>query len=287
MDTELARTFLKIVETGSFVEAAVRLHLTQSTISARVRRLEEQLGTALFERRADGVTLTPAGRQFQRHAVVLVRTVERAQQDIGIAGGFQSIVTVGGRMGLWEGLLSPWLASFMGRFPDIAIRALVGLDEDLMQALIEGRTDVAVMYVPQARPGLVLEKLLEERLVMVATQAVTAPEALAQDYVYVDWGPEFYAWQSRLFPVFSASRVSFSIGAIGLQHVLARGGCGYFPARLVSEAVRAGQLHRVPGTPEFRLPAYLCFSEHDERRDLGGVLNDIRAAAAAIETFDS
>ncbi len=286
MDTELARTFLKIVETGSFVEAAGRLHLTQSTVSARVRRLEEQLGMPLFERRADGVVLTAAGRQFQRHAVLLVRTVERAQQDVGIAGGFHAVLTVGGRMGLWEGLLSRWLADFVTQAPEIAIRALAGLEEDLMQALAEGRADVAVMYVPQARPGLVIEKLLEEQLVMVSTSPAPSTR-LAQDYVYVDWGPEFYAWQSRVLPVSSAARVSVSIGTLGLRHVLARGGCGYFPLRLVSEAIRSGQLHRVPDTPEFRLPAYLCFSQTDERTHLARVIQAIRATAAAIGKSDT
>jgi DNA-binding transcriptional LysR family regulator len=50
MDTELARTFLVVIATGSFVEAAQRLHVTQSTVSSRIQRLAETLGTALFVR---------------------------------------------------------------------------------------------------------------------------------------------------------------------------------------------------------------------------------------------
>src|SRR3546814_1007926 len=83
MDTELARTFLTIVAAGSFVGAAERLYVTQSTVSARIHALEEHLGCTLFVRNKGGTTLTPAGRQFEKHAFTLVRTVERARHDVG------------------------------------------------------------------------------------------------------------------------------------------------------------------------------------------------------------
>ncbi|MGH8562321.1 MAG: LysR family transcriptional regulator, partial [Nevskiales bacterium] len=139
MDTELARTFLAVVAGGSFVAAAQRLHVTQSTVSVRIQRLEEILGTELFVRNKAGTTLTPAGKQFQRHATVLTRTVEHARQEIGVATGFSASLTVGGRIGLWEDLLARWLPIFRELAPTVAVRALVGFEEDLMQALIEGR----------------------------------------------------------------------------------------------------------------------------------------------------
>ncbi|MDX1743391.1 MAG: LysR family transcriptional regulator, partial [Ruegeria sp.] len=61
MDIELARTFLAVVETGTFFDAANRVHVTQSTVSMRIRTLEQQLGQAVFERGKSGATLTPAG----------------------------------------------------------------------------------------------------------------------------------------------------------------------------------------------------------------------------------
>ena len=66
MDIELARTFIEIVSTGSFIKAADRLHVAQTTVSARVRLLEQQLGRPLFVRNKGGASLTPAGEQFLR-----------------------------------------------------------------------------------------------------------------------------------------------------------------------------------------------------------------------------
>ena len=94
MDTELARTFLAVVAGGSFVAASQKLHVTQSTVSTRIQRLEEVLGAELFVRNQAGTTLTPAGRQFQRHAALLTRTVEQARQEIGIVSGYRATLTV-------------------------------------------------------------------------------------------------------------------------------------------------------------------------------------------------
>lgn len=281
MDTELARTFLAVVASGSFVAAAQRLHVTQSTVSTRIQRLEEILRTELFVRNKAGTTLTPAGRQFQRHAAVLTRTVELARQEIGVVTGFRATLTVGGRIGLWEDLLSRWLPIFSGLAPDVAVRALVGFEEDLMQALIEGRADIGVMYSPQARPGLRVEPLLEERLVMVSTRADPPPEP-GRDYIYVDWGPEFFAQHSLAFPNFSGAALTVNVGWLGLLQILRYGGSGYFPARLLVEHEAAGRVHRVPQAAEFRQPAYLCFPGKSDSEALALAVDTIRRVAAEM-----
>jgi DNA-binding transcriptional LysR family regulator len=123
METELARTFLTVIAAGNFIGAAERLHVTQSTVSARIHTLEEQLGCTLFVRNKAGAALTPAGRRLQKHAATLVRTVERARQEVGVPAGYRAVLTVGGRIGLWEGLLLRWLPLMRKTAPDISVRA--------------------------------------------------------------------------------------------------------------------------------------------------------------------
>jgi LysR family transcriptional regulator, flagellar master operon regulator len=64
MDIELAGTFLEIVSTGSFVRTSERLNVGQTTVSARMRLLEQQLGRSLFVRNKSGAALTPAASGF-------------------------------------------------------------------------------------------------------------------------------------------------------------------------------------------------------------------------------
>ncbi len=136
----------------------------------------------------------------------------------------------------------PWMRAAM---PDVALRVEVGLSDGLMRHLSEGLIDIGVMYSPQSRPGLATEKLLEERLVLVST----TPREMGQwdgGYVFVDWGPEFRAAHSQSFPDLSTPAVSVSLGALGLQHILANGGFGYFPMRVVRPFLQDGRLYGVP-----------------------------------------
>ena len=258
VDTELARTFLSVVVAGNFISAAARLHVTQSTVSARIHSLEQQLNCRLFVRNKAGTVLTPAGRQFQKHAVTLVRTVEQARQDVGIPIGYRAVLAVGGRFGLWENLLLRWLPLMQEMAPDVSLRAEIGFEEDLMQRLIEGRIDIAVMYTPQSRPGLKVDLLIEERLVFVSTSPTSEPKP-GKGYVYIDWGPEFFAKHSASFPDFVSPGLMANISWLGLQHILENGGSGYFPIRLVRPSLDSGHLHLVRDAPEFRHPAYVVY----------------------------
>jgi DNA-binding transcriptional LysR family regulator len=267
MDTELARTFLTVVEAGNFISAAERLHVSQSTVSTRIHTLEQQLGCILFVRNKAGTALTAAGRQFQRHASTLVRTVAQARHDIGIPDGFRGTLVVGGRIGLWEEFLLHWLPAMRKAEPAISIRAESGLEPDIMPGLIEGRVDIGVMYTPQSRPGLKVEQLFEDRLVMVSTARRAAPEPQA-GYVYVDWGPEFDARHRACFPNFGGPALTANIGWLGLRHILKNGGSGYFPMRIVLPDLAEKRLHLVAGAPEFAMPAYVVYPADSGREEL-------------------
>lgn len=278
MDTELARTFLTVVAAGNFVSAAERLHVTQSTVSTRIHSLEEQLGCTLFVRNKAGTSLTSAGVQFQKHASTLVRTVEQARHDVGIPRGFRAALTIGGRFGLWEQLLLRWLPLMRAVAPDISVRAEIGFESDLMQGLVEGRLDIGVMYTPQSRPGLTVEELLEERLVFVSTDSSGASEP-GPGYVYVDWGPEFYAKHSASFPDYIGPALSANIGWLGLHHILGAGGSGYFPLRLVRPFLANKELIRFREAPEFWLPTYVVYPNDADMAVLGPALGALRQVA--------
>ena len=73
-----------VADTGSFIDAARKMNITQSTVSARIKALEELFGRPLFERSKNGAALTGAGEQFQKHALALVRVWQHAQLEVGL-----------------------------------------------------------------------------------------------------------------------------------------------------------------------------------------------------------
>ncbi|MEJ1164225.1 LysR family transcriptional regulator [Variovorax sp. CCNWLW186] len=259
MDISLARTFLAIVDTRSFQRAAERLHVTQTSVSARVRTLEELLGRPLFVRNKAGAVLTAAGEQFLPHATTLVQVWERARHQVAVPSGSRAVLAIGCEISLWDPLLLQWLLWMRTAAPHLAIRTEVGFPHDLLDKVAAGVLDIAIAYAPQQRPGLRVELLIEEKLVMVTTaQRPRVPKPA--DYVYVDWGPEFAAQHGLAFPELSNAAVMAGLGPLGREYLLAAGGTGYFRHDVVRSHLESGRLRRVPNTPEFLYPAYAVYA---------------------------
>lgn len=281
MDITLARTFLDIVAAGSFVRAAERLHVTQTAVSARVRTLEEQLGARLFVRNKAGAALTPAGEQFRRYASMLVQVWERARHQAAVPKGRESVLTIGCELSLWDPLLLDWLLWMRASAPQLALRTEVGFPADLMDRVSSGMLDIAVVYAPQQRPGLRIELLIEEKLVLVTTRK-RGERLDPKDYVYVDWGPEFAAQHSLAFPQLGNAGVIAGLGPLGREYVLAAGGSGYFRLAVVRSHLESGVLRRVRGAPEFLYPAYAVFAEGADAALVEPALAGLREAASSV-----
>jgi LysR family transcriptional regulator, flagellar master operon regulator len=282
MDIELARTFLAIVEAGSFVRAAERLNVTQTTVSARVRSLEDQLRRPVFLRNKAGVTLTIAGEQFLRFAPTLVQAWERARHQVALPVERRAVLAAGGELALWNPLLLNWMVWMRRSAPDIALQTQVGLSDGLLRQVADGVLDLAMVYSPRQWPGLKAEMLMEEMLVLVTTDPSTAGVS-DPDYVYVDWGADFAARHGLNYPQFSNPGLSIGLGPLGLDYIVQVGGTGYFRKRVARPYLAGGRLHVVPHAPEFTLCAYAVHSENAENEDLETALEGLREAARANE----
>jgi DNA-binding transcriptional LysR family regulator len=267
MDIDLARTFLEVSATGSFVAAAQRLHLTQAAVSARVRVLEEQLGRRLFVRNKAGARLTAAGEIFVRHATALIQVWERARQQVALPSGRTDGISLGGEVSLWHPYLSDWLVWMHRHCTTFAVRAEVDSPARLIDRVQEGLLDVAVVYSPPPRPDLVAELLVEEKLVLVTT----APDGSVDpaQYVYVDWGPAFAANHRAAFPHLGNPPVSVSLGPLALTYMLKVGGSGYFRIGTARPFIRDGRLRPVEGAPEFSHSAFALYASGAGRAVIG------------------
>lgn len=277
MDIGLAKTFLEVVATGSFVGAAERLNLTQTAISARVRLLEEQVGRRLFVRNRAGARLTPAGERFQHYATTLVQVWERARQQIALPPGRANLVGVGGELSLWSPLLADWMLWMRDNHPDVAVRAEVNSPDVLLDRVQDGSLDIAVLYSPPQRPELVLELLAEEKLVLVTTaeDGVVRPE----DYVFVDWGEPFTTSHATAFPELANAGVSVSLGPMALSYMLAVGGAGYYRSAVVRPYIESQQLRRVDRAPEFAYSIYAVYSTRSAADVIEPVREGLRLCA--------
>ena len=100
MKIDHIRTFLEISDCGNFNRAAENLHVTQSTVSARVKAMEERFGRILFKRGHSGVELTSAGQHFREYALNIQRLWQQAQQRISLPENFSHGIGLGTQVSL-------------------------------------------------------------------------------------------------------------------------------------------------------------------------------------------
>lgn len=274
MDTELAKTFLEIVSTGSFVRASERLNVGQTTVGARIRLLEEKLGQPLFVRNKSGANLTPAGERFLKYAPTFVQLWERARHQIALPPGHRAALSIGSEVTLARPLLLDWVIWMRRAIPDVALRVHVDVPQDLISQVADGLVDAAIIYAPQHRPGLKIDLLMEEKLVLVSTRRDVDP-ATSLEYVHVDWGPEFAAHSAAA--AFQETPALFiDLGPLALDYILSEGGAGYFRMSAVDSHIRTGHLHLVPDAPQFSYPIYVVYAGETNDAVLGPALAGLR-----------
>jgi molybdate transport repressor ModE-like protein len=281
MDIALAQTFLMVADTGSFVDAARKLNITQSTVSARIKTLEELFGRPLFERSKNGAALTGAGQQFQKHALALVRVWQHAQLEVGFSGPYRDHLAVGAHATLWDGFLLKWIAWLRDHIPDIAVSASASLSAVMIQRLLEGTLDLAIMYQPGQPPGLTIEHLFDEEFVLV-TSVPARSRRHPTDYVFVDWGPDFQAEHAAAYPELANTAVKLDMGSLGLDFLLANEASGYFPRRLVKRHVNRRRL-RIPARARaFTYPVYMVYPEARDEEAYEPILDGLRRASERL-----
>lgn len=281
MDLDQVKTFLAIAEIGSFVDAAARLNITQSTVSARIKNLEYLIGQPLFTRGRAGAQLTPVGEQFKRHAATIVRTWDHARQEAGLPDSFEALLKVGGQYSFWDNVLFRWLEKFINDHPSIAIRTEVGSSENLTAMLSDGTLDFAVMYSPHSRSDLSIEKLFDESLLAVSHKKGDSVFE-SSNYIYVEWGDNFRALHTEAFPNLATPRLTDGMGPLALNLILKSGGSGYFPERMIRSLLKSKAVFLMEDAPSFQRPAYVVYAENSENESLALALDELRKIAKLI-----
>jgi LysR family nitrogen assimilation transcriptional regulator len=168
MDLRQLRYFTAIAENGSFSEAAARLHVAQSALSRQIGALEDELGVALFDRHARGVTLTPPGALLVERANRVLGEVAEARAEVMARARLPSGEAVIGTTSTTSRMLyGPLAERFAREFPAVQLRFMEGVPYQLLEGLDTGRIDVAVMVDPDPRAGQILEPLVSEQVYLI------------------------------------------------------------------------------------------------------------------------
>lgn len=259
MELDELTTFLQIVELGSLAAAAARLHVTPSTVTARLNALEQKLGCRLLHRNKSGAQLTSAGFKLQRYAELMTQLWSQASHELSMPPGVVGICNMGVAFDLWRNLASRFIDHIRRHFPRVAMAAWPGEDRALQRWLDSGLIDIAFCYGARAGNGFSSRLLFEDPLIMVSARPGQSAQ-LDDSYIYVDHGEEFRRQHAHAFVGAAPSLVTIAASEWALEYLQQWDGKGYLPARMAEPALSAGQLHVVEDAVRFSRGVYLVQS---------------------------
>ncbi len=170
MEFHQLRYACAVHETGSFSRAAERCQVAQPSLSQQVLKLEEELGTRLFDRLGRGIRLTEAGRAFLPHARTVLDHVDLARASVASTADTRGSVTLGAIPTVAPYLIPRYTVAFTKHYPEARLRII----EETTPALIEGLRDLSIDFALLALP--VRHKDLELRPVRTEPLFAAVPE---------------------------------------------------------------------------------------------------------------
>ena len=159
------RSFYAVAKLGSFAKAADYLHISQPTITAQVKELEEQYNVCLFYRKRNNNTLTNVGKQLFEQVKMLFSLEDKTRKML-IANGNLTLGT------LAFGAVSPAAAmpiieQFHKQYPKIDIELIPGSSSTIMEGILNGELDVAILATDEKHPDLHSLHITEQPIVLV------------------------------------------------------------------------------------------------------------------------
>lgn len=166
MELRHLRYFVAIAEGGTMAKAAGRVHVTQSTLSHQLARLEEELGTALFERVGRTLKLSDVGGVWLAHARSILAQVDEAKRSLdGIRALETGEVKIGVIHSFVTKLMPDIAAGFLRRHPGIRLQVQEMTAVEIESQVAAGALDFGFAFYPP-RKGLLGEKLFDDTLVL-------------------------------------------------------------------------------------------------------------------------
>ena len=172
MNLKQLQQFVALAEAGNFHRAAERLHMAQPPLSVSIRKLEAELGGALFLRTPQGVALTPAGQAMLVDARAALAHAEQCRQAVAAAlHGERGTLRVGFIATATFGLLPRLIPSFRARFPQVDLQLVEASTQTALDGLAAGTLDVGLVRTPVLAHGAFALTPLEDDELVAAVPA--------------------------------------------------------------------------------------------------------------------
>ncbi|KOS68208.1 LysR family transcriptional regulator [Lysinibacillus contaminans] len=251
-------TFKKIIEMGSFTQAAENLGYTQSTVTSHIHALEEHLGAPLFDRMGRKISLTDIGNKLLPYTQEILDTYGKIESITSDGEEMSGELKIAAPESLTVYRLEPILREFRKKFPHVSISLTNATCGDNKKAILNGSADLAFVMLPQMQDSdLIVHPLLDEPIVLVGSpdcllniideryKNQKISECLITNEKECSYRRIFeeYLGEQRIIP--SSTMELWSIEAIK-RCVMSGLGISYLPLMTVKEEIQEGTLKIIP-----------------------------------------
>lgn len=170
-DLRQLQLFTAVAEFGSFSRAAVALSISQPVLSRQIKALEDSVGVALLYRNGRGIVLTEAGKLLQGYASAIIEQASRATSELAaLRSNPRGKIVLGMPPSVGVVLTAPLVRHFRERFPQVSMRMIEGFSGHLLEWLVMGKIDVAVLYNAPRMNNLLAEPILRDQLYLLGAK---------------------------------------------------------------------------------------------------------------------
>ncbi|MES0809676.1 LysR family transcriptional regulator [Roseibium sp. SCPC15] len=279
MQLEAIEAFLAVLETGGFHAAARKLGVTQTTVSARIRSLEDAVGNRVFERGASGTALSEFGQEFRPFAEEMISLWKIASTELPDRVSNRISLRIGAQLSIWDPLLVDLAIHLEKNFGKLVFALNFDHVANVSEAVASHLLDVALTHEKPTEQKVSFLELPPERLVCVEAQC---NEALSGEppFINLDLGKQYQRHVDAVIDPSFKQNLFLGNCLMGLRYLLKRGGRGLFPLLLLEDYLASGQL-RLIGKDIYPLPCYLVHRPEspsaDQLAEVGSCLAALRA----------
>lgn len=280
MQFEQLEAFLAVVQTKNFTKASEILHVTQSTITNRIKMLEEHLGVPLFTRNNRHVEITLAGENFKQYAYRLVELKLESEKGVRIDRKFDRFIGIGSTHFLWEYILHPAVDTFRRDHPTTALRMYTAHSIQVIQKMLDGIVDISVTFIEPNHNEIEVIPFFKNELVLVGSPSIIHEETMkiehfdSYTYLHMDWGELFNKWFLKIFgnqhPALQIDHVSMFI-----KYLLKGEGIGFLSKSIAKTLIEENKLKMIHLEVYEEIPAqqiYILFPKR-KRQQLESLLH--------------
>jgi DNA-binding transcriptional LysR family regulator len=277
MRLDWLHTFIDVSETKNFNRTAERLNITQSTVSARIRALEEEVDINLFVRGRGGATLTPEGARLLSYAQNIRMSWNLALNELKGPKNYRGSIQIAAQTSIWEQVVNDWLTGIRRALPKLAINIQAYYSNHMMEELLLGNLDIGVLYAPEYQSSIEVEHLFNEKFVMIATEPMNISEVNQENYVFLGLTNYFKERHSELLPHLQYAAVSMGLSVMSLEYLRENGGASYFSQRQAQKILENKEVFVVDGAPIIEQPVFVAYlSKHRYSLSITEILNVLR-----------